>query len=173
MVGSGRDREVGTMATNGLVTENRLEVATVLVTVLHAGQTDAEGLPYVRHVQRVAERLVTMGNPDLEVAALLHDAVEDTPLTCEEVEALFGPRVARIVKTVTRLEGETYDDFIVRIGESGTREAIQVKLADLADNLDPKRTGSTPDMDQRYRVAVAYLRPLEPLPHPTDTILIW
>jgi len=158
--------------TKGLVTENRLGVARVLATVLHAGQRDKGGQPYLGHVQRVAERLVVMHDPDLEIAGLLHDAVEDTSLTLRNVETLFGPRVARIVGTVTRLVEETYEDFIARIQESGTRDAVMVKLADLADNMDPARPGGrSPELHKRYAEAFAHLRPL--VPPVTDTILIW
>jgi GTP pyrophosphokinase len=89
----------------------------------HEGQQRASGEPYHSHVLAVAEILNDL-NLDHETiaAAMLHDVVEDTDVTLEQVKAEFGPVIARLVDGVTRME---------RIGEfrektdSGSREHVQ------------------------------------------------
>lgn len=69
------------------------------------------------------------------VAALLHDVVEDTPHTLEELEELFGSDVAEIVDLLTKRPGLSYKESIDRIINSGNRSAMKVKLADNMVNM--------------------------------------
>lgn len=68
---------------------------------------------------------------------MLHDVVEDTPATVEEITANFGPEVSEVVDLLTRRgrngEGETYADYVVRLAEN--ERARRVKIADTEDNL--------------------------------------
>jgi guanosine-3',5'-bis(diphosphate) 3'-pyrophosphohydrolase len=71
----------------------------------HKGQTRASGEPYIVHPLEVAEVLVEMKLDATAVAAaLLHDAVEDTPATSEEIGDKFGDQVAHIVEGVTKID---------------------------------------------------------------------
>src|SRR6202167_4546755 len=71
----------------------------------HEGQTRASGEPYVIHPLEVAEVLAEMKlDPTAIAAGLLHDAVEDTPATSEQIEADFGDPVAHIVEGVTKID---------------------------------------------------------------------
>lgn len=71
---------------------------------MHAGQTRRSGEPYFSHPVSVATMLAGMGaDPDTIIAALLHDTVEDTPLTLQEIETLFGSSVGTIIEGVTKL----------------------------------------------------------------------
>jgi len=84
----------------------------------HDGQVRKSGQPFIAHPLGVANIVADLGLDAISViAALLHDTVEDTSMTLEEVEALFGPEVARITDGVTKLE---------RIGFE-TREAAQAE----------------------------------------------
>jgi GTP pyrophosphokinase len=84
----------------------------------HDGQQRKSGQPFIAHPLGVANIVADLGlDVTSVVAALLHDTVEDTTMTLEEVEALFGPEVARITDGVTKLE---------RIGFE-TREAAQAE----------------------------------------------
>lgn len=97
--------------------------------------------PYINHPITVAEELATAGqvtDVELLMAALLHDVVEDTETTIEEVEGLFGERVARIVAEVTddkSLSKENQRSHTVEniAGKSG--EAKLLKLCDLIANV--------------------------------------
>ncbi|KAM4596433.1 guanosine-3',5'-bis(diphosphate) 3'-pyrophosphohydrolase MESH1 [Fundulus diaphanus] len=110
---------------------------------------DAEGTPYINHPIGVARILSYEGGvTDIEVlqAALLHDTVEDTDTTPEELEAKFGPTVARIVQEVTDDKGLPKQErkrLQVEHAPHCSRQAKLVKLADKLYNLRDLNT-STP-----------------------------
>src|SRR5690349_18132776 len=71
----------------------------------HQGQTRASGEPYVLHPLEVAHVLAEMKLDSTGIAAgLLHDAVEDTPVTADDITRLFGEQVAHIVEGVTKID---------------------------------------------------------------------
>ena len=115
-----------------------LSRAISLAVNVHAGQYDKAGFPYIAHPFRVMQYLHYKAHEEiLLVAAMLHDTVEDTNVTLKQIEELFGKDVAYLVDAVTRRD-ETYMEFIARIKEAGP-EAITLKLADIEDNMDPRR----------------------------------
>ena len=70
----------------------------------HAGQTRASGEPYIQHCLAVAKLLADLHMPGQAIAAgLLHDAVEDTPVTTADIRKVFGDEVAKLVDGVTKL----------------------------------------------------------------------
>ncbi len=82
----------------------RLERAFEMGKQAHDGQKRKSGEPYFTHPIAMAERLAGMGaDADTLIAALLHDTVEDTPLTLNEIEAAFGPAVRGLIDGVTKL----------------------------------------------------------------------
>lgn len=113
-----------------------LQTAIDIATRAHEGQTDKCGKPYIGHALRVMARL----SGDTErMAAVLHDVVEDTPLSLGDLCELGIPDdVIEIVDFLTRRKDETYCAYIERVATH--RTAIRVKLADIADNTDPRRT---------------------------------
>jgi GTP diphosphokinase / guanosine-3',5'-bis(diphosphate) 3'-diphosphatase len=102
---------------------------------------DAEASPYINHPIALADVLVNEGGvSDVEVlcAALLHDTVEDTATTHEELAGAFGPRIARIVAEVTddkALAKAERKRLQVEHAAALSREAKLVKLADKICNL--------------------------------------
>src|ERR1051325_11606624 len=71
----------------------------------HQDQFRASGEPFIEHPLAVAEILADLGLDTVElVSALLHDVVEDTPLTLEDIEAEFGPQVREIIDGLTKLD---------------------------------------------------------------------
>ncbi len=114
----------------------------------HGGQTvKGSDLPYVVHVTLVAAETIAAiereGADDADLAvqcALLHDVVEDTPVTLAEVAALFGPEVAAGVDALSKREDlgrdEALADSLRRIDEC-RREIRMVKLADRVTNMAP------------------------------------
>ncbi len=115
-----------------------LEQAIAIAVEAHRGQTDRAGRPYILHPLRMMSRMQT---DEERIVAVLHDVVEDTDWTLEQLrEAGFSERVTGAVDALTRREGETYEDFVGR----AQRDALarRVKLADLEDNLDLRRTGT-------------------------------
>jgi len=117
----------------------------------HAGQVDKSGHPYINHPRRVAERL----HGDAAVAAgWLHDVLEDTPTTTDDLRAAGIPEeVIDAVVAVTKRPGESAEDYAARVRESPI--GYQVKLADLDDNTDPERLTLLDDVT-RSRLETKY-----------------
>lgn len=108
----------------------------------HTGQTrkGAAAEPYINHVADVAARLARSPRADADtvVAAILHDVVEDTEHTIEEVEAQFGPVVAGYVRELTDDKSLPKEERKRRQVEEAPRKsdgAKRIKLADKASNL--------------------------------------
>ncbi|MFI8325032.1 HD domain-containing protein [Streptomyces sp. NPDC085529] len=122
----------------------------------HAGQVDKIGVPYVEHVRAVAAGLAPFG-PELAMAGLLHDVVEDTAWTAEDLRAAGVPdRVVRIVEAVTNEpDGSptTYEEKIRRVAHDP--DATLVKIADNAHNSRVDRAAGLPP-EQRERLAAKY-----------------
>ena len=100
----------------------------------HHGQFDYNGIPYIFHPIHLAEQM------DDEIsccAALLHDVVEDTDITMEELSREFPPEVIDVVKLLTHDDATPYYDYIRAIKENPT--ARKIKLADIAHNSDQSR----------------------------------
>lgn len=141
---------------------NDLERAVEIATTAHAGQTDKAGETYIRHPLRVMQQMTT----DRErVVAVLHDVVEDTGWTRDEIEAEFDSTIREAVDALTKRDekGETYKEFIERAAQNEL--ARTVKIADIEDNMDLTRL-STIDQDtlskqQEYHEAWQRLRTKE------------
>lgn len=106
-----------------------LEKALSIATKAHKGQVDKSGEPYIFHPIRVSNRC---SNNDERIVALLHDTIEDTDITSDYLLSEgFSCNIVDAILSVTRNEGESYEDFIKRsrINLIGR----QVKLHDLED----------------------------------------
>ena len=131
-----------------------LELAISLATAAHTGQVDKAGKPYILHPLRVV--LAVRGDAE-RMAAVLHDVVEDTPITLEQLRELgFPEEVVAAVDALTKQPGEDYFDFVERAGMNDV--ARPVKLADIVDNMDGSRIASPTANDEerirwRYRPA--------------------
>ena len=115
-----------------------------LAATLHRDQVDKAGHPYIEHLTRVFLRVVDAGGSrDQQIAALLHDSIEDGRTNIPALDAAGVPPLAiKIIVTLTRCASEPYADYIQRI--RGRHDASLVKLADLADNSDPERLALLP-----------------------------
>lgn len=113
-----------------------IEDAIALAVKSHRGQTDKYHLPYILHVLGVASRCRTV---EEKTVAFLHDVVEDGHATFAQLRRLgFSERVIAAVDCLSRRKGETYDHFVDRIAPNPL--ARIVKLADLEDNMDVRRS---------------------------------
>lgn len=122
----------------------------------HEGQVDKSGKPYVEHPARVAGRMET---PEEQVVGWLHDTVEDTGLSLEEVERQFGPETAAAVDAVSRRDGEAWEDYLERVKQNPTARAV--KISDLIDNSNLSRLDRVTMKDARrqekYNRALQFL----------------
>jgi hypothetical protein len=111
----------------------------------HAGQLDRSGLPYVLHPIHVAEQ---MKDEDTCVVALLHDVIEDTDMTLEDLRT-YGFTEAQLegVRLMTRLEDEDYFDYVRNLKDNPIARAV--KIEDLKHNSDKARISVMTDDDQK------------------------
>ena len=122
-----------------------VEDAIILAADLHRGQRDKAGEPYILHPLRVALRVRTDGE---RLAALLHDVVEDCGVMPDDLrERGLDEAVVAAIETLTKRKGEGYMAFIERVVQNPIARAV--KLADLADNLDPDRLAALATEDQQ------------------------
>jgi (p)ppGpp synthase/HD superfamily hydrolase len=119
-----------------------LERAIEIAARVHAGQRDKAGEPYILHPLRV---MLSLGGAHERMAAVLHDTVEDTPLTLEDLAREgFPPEVLEAVDALTKRDGERRPDAAARAVRNLIARAV--KLADLKDNMDLSRL---PDPTER------------------------
>ena len=121
-----------------------LEKAIEIAMKAHRGQLDKYGAPYLGHVTRV----MNMGRTEEEkICGILHDVVEDTDWTFEQLAAEgFSPVVIEALRCITKLsEDEDYDHFVQRTLQN--RLSCLVKLNDLTDNMDIKRMPEVTEKD--------------------------
>ncbi|WP_395837085.1 GTP pyrophosphokinase [Cystobacter fuscus] len=115
--------------------ERLLERAISIAEQQHAGQTDKAGRPYIEHPKRVMQ---AMENDAERIVAILHDVIEDTDLTLDQLAAEgFPGHLLEALDSVTRRDGETYEAFIARAAANAIGR--RVKYADLRDNADLSR----------------------------------
>ena len=120
-----------------------LERAILIAAQAHLGQRDKAGAPYILHPLRMMMR---MESEAAMIAAVLHDVVEDSDWTLEQLRGEgFSEEVLQAVDCLTSREGETYDEFISRVRSSEI--ARRVKIADLEDNMNVKRIGEITPKD--------------------------
>ena len=135
----------------------------------HGGQKRPTGAPYAEHLLEALEVLVRgagVRDPDVLCAAVLHDVVEDTPCTIGGVRAAFGDRVADMVGWVTKPDTEEGADkkavkeaYLKRLADAPD-DAILVKLADRASNVQTLRNLRPEKQREYYAQTVAYIVPL-------------
>lgn len=126
---------------------SNLERALAIATLAHAGQQDKAGEPYILHPLRM---MLKLESEEERQTALLHDVLEDTAVTLEDLqEAGFSDAVLEAVQLLTRQPEETRMEAAQRAAQNPL--ALRVKLADNADNLNPKRIPE-PDEDDLVRM---------------------
>ena len=134
----------------------RLWSALILMRELHAGQTDKCGQPYWIHPFTVAMSQLTVHTDSRDVSiaivGLLHDVLEDTYITEQELLRRFPMKIDEIeaLELLTRKDGVSYDDYITSIIKSENKIAILVKFYDLIHNssLDRLREAGVPITDK-------------------------
>ncbi|RLY94290.1 HD domain-containing protein [Kocuria tytonicola] len=135
-----------------------------IATRAHHGQTDKTGADYIDHPRRVAERVRHHAAAEqleaAQVVAWLHDVVEDTPVTLDDLRAEFPADIVAGVDAMTRRPDEEHDDYYRRVAADPL--ARVVKQADLDDNTDPARTALL-DPETRARLEQKYAHAREVL----------
>lgn len=157
---------------------SKVSLAIEISTKAHRGQTDKLGANYIDHPLRVHRNLLThpeyqaldqQSKDDCQVAALLHDVIEDSGtgagsqrFTKADLLALgFTPRSVELVVLLTRVKGVVKDDYYRAINANPL--ARLVKWADIADNLNAHRVEEL-DIEDAERLAARYRHALEMIP---------
>jgi len=123
----------------------------------HDGLTEKyTGDPYHLHLARV---VALVDGDDAKAVAWLHDTLEDTALTADDLKAAgFDATVVDAVKALTKVKGEPYPVYMARLMASGSTLARVVKRADLLDHLRPAPVPYLPDkVVAKYEAALAAL----------------
>ena len=110
----------------------------------HHGQFDKGGVPYIFHPIHLAEQ---MDDEISTCVALLHDTVEDTDVTLENLAKDFPAEVVNAVRLLTHDDDVEYFDYVRAIKRDPI--AVKVKLADLAHNGDPSRISNQGNAEKR------------------------
>ena len=128
----------------------------------HKDQTDKSGMPYVFHPFHLAEQ---MPDEDTTIVALLHDVIEDTPYTLDDLRVMgFNEQVLDALALMTHDKRIPYMDYVAKI--KGNKIARTVKLADLKHNSDLSRLYNVDEKAMKridkYRQAIALLSEPDP-----------
>jgi len=132
-----------------------IQAAKSVAEVKHKGQLYGQKYPYTKHLKDVSDVLTRFGvnDPEMHAAAWLHDTVEDTDLTLEQVKMLFGDRVTDLVYRVTNEIGknrkERHEKTYIKTRQSS--DAVQLKLADRIANVEQSVSDSQKDMLKMYK----------------------
>jgi len=135
-----------------------LEKAIELATTHHKGQVDKGGHAYILHPLAVMMRVNTI---EEKIVAVLHDIIEDTPVTLHELRKhSFPEHIIEAIDILTKRKKESYDKYIWRIKNNPL--ALVVKLADIEENLNLKRIPSPTKKDleriKKYFLVKKYLK---------------
>lgn len=139
----------------------------------HKGVTRRSGEPYILHpivVAKIVCNEIGLGSTSI-CAALLHDVVEDTDYTVEDLENIFGPKIAQIVSGLTKLSGGVFGDQASAQAENFKKllltmsDDIRVILIKIADRLHNMRTLGSMLPNKQYKIAGETLYIYAPLAH--------
>jgi (p)ppGpp synthase/HD superfamily hydrolase len=135
-----------------------LERALQIAVQAHAGQKDKSGAAYIFHPIRVMMRCTS---PEAKIVGLLHDVVEDTSVTFEELKAEgFSKDVLAALRLLTHDSELPYEDYIQQVKTHPI--ATEAKLADLEDNMDIRRLQEVDEKAaKRFKKYLAAYRELQ------------
>lgn len=127
----------------------------------HYGVRRLSGEPYILHpiaVARICVKEIGLGSTSI-CSALLHDVVEDTDYTVEDIQGLFGEKIAQIVSGLTKISGGVFGDQASEQAENFRKllltisDDIRVVLIKIADRLHNMRTLGAQPLDKQYKIA--------------------
>jgi len=122
---------------------NIIEKSLEIALKAYAGQTDKAGKPYILHPLRLMAKMET---EEEMCVALLHDVIEDSDFTAENlINNGIPANVVNAVQYLTKNTGENYDAFIDRVLEN--KLAAKIKLADIEDNINVLRLNTVTEKD--------------------------
>lgn len=149
-------RFTGVMESNQVLYRMAVEIATDA----HRGQKDKGGNPYIEHPLKVAEGLKEV---EMKIVAVLHDVLEDSDTTAEELlQKGFPENLVEAIRVLTHKKGDpdSYEEYIRKVKENPI--ARKVKIEDIKHNLDLSRIPNPVSRDfercEKYKKALKYLK---------------
>ncbi|MBE9163688.1 MULTISPECIES: HD domain-containing protein [Microcoleaceae] len=135
-----------------------LQRAIAIAAKAHEEQVDKAGNPYLDHPLFVMENVTSL---EQKIVAVLHDAVEDSELTLEQLRSEDFPEViVSAIAAITKIEGEAYAAYLERVIANPI--ALRVKIADVTHNLDIRRIANPTEADfqrmAKYKKVLSQLR---------------
>ncbi len=123
----------------------------------HKDQTDKAGFPYILHPVHVAEQMKT---EETTIVALLHDVIEDSSFTAEDISAMgFSDDIIEALKLLTHDKNTDYFEYVLKIKDNPIARAV--KIADLTHNSDLSRLPNVTQKDilrvEKYKKAIEIL----------------
>ena len=135
-----------------------IEDALRLAVEAHDGQKDLDGKPVILHPLALG---IAGRNREEVIAGLLHDVVEDTSFTFEDLlERGVDEPIVEALRLLTHTKDMPYEDYVQRIAQSGNDIAIHVKYNDLCHNLKRGRAGGYWNIVAKHEKALAVIEPL-------------
>lgn len=136
---------------------SKLELAYAIALVAHKGQVDKAGVDYINHPKSVSAKCKTEKE---KIVALLHDVVEDTNVTLEDLSQFFDKDIIEAINLLTHRDEDDYMTYLSRIKNNSL--ARTVKLADLENNMDLSRLPNPTEKDyarleNKYKPAYKFL----------------
>lgn len=124
----------------------------------HKGQYDKAGVEYINHPLTVASYCKT---EDERIVALLHDVVEDTNVTLDDLSKIFDKEIIDALRLLSHTDDTPYLEYVARIKENNLAKAV--KIADLTHNMDMSRFKNLTKWDydrveNKYKPAMELLR---------------
>ena len=135
----------------------KIKLAYAIALVAHKNQYDKVGVSYINHPLTVSSFLNT---EDEKIVGLLHDVVEDTAVTLDDLRLFFDENIIEAINLLTHKEDDSYMDYLAKIKENKLAKAV--KLADLRHNMDMSRFENPTDKDyerleKKYKPAYKFL----------------
>ena len=145
-----------------------LEKAIALAATQHAGQLDKGGQAYILHPLRL---MLQFSNPTLQIIAVLHDILEDTAMTVEDLKVLgFSAEIIQAIQALTKQTGESRLETVKRTVLSPL--ATQVKYVDVLDNMNVSRINNPTARDfarlEEYKEVLEILKQAKTLLNPLN-----
>jgi len=134
---------------------NGVDLAIQIASEAHSGQVDKSGDPYILHPLRV---MLMQKKEHRRIIAVLHDVVEDTEVTFDELSNHFGDDIITSLMAITRGNKESWEDFIGRC--KADEDALYIKISDIADNMSAERMVKL-DLATKTRLENKYKKGME------------
>ena len=140
-----------------IIKQSMCDIALSIATEAHRGQFDKAGVDYIEHPIYVASQVDT---EEEKAVALLHDVIEDSHYTAEELlQAGLPETVVTAVQILSKKKGQDYQTYLKTVKSNPIARAV--KLADLKHNSDLSRLETITDKDleglEKYKKAIDYL----------------